>query len=138
MPRPFEIIEHTADAAIRAHGATREELFANAAAGMLAVIGGRDTVRATETRPVHVTAGDPAGLLAAFLSELLFLLETGPFATHHVTVDELTDREIGATAHGEPLAEHHGLETEIKAVTHHELAVEQTADGWAARVLFDL
>jgi SHS2 domain-containing protein len=138
MREPFEIIDHTADVAIQAHGATREELFANAAAAMMTVIGGRDRVRASETRPIHVAADDPAGLLAVFLSELVFILETGPFVTHHVTVDELTDFEVRATAHGEPLAEHHELEAEIKAVTHHKLSVEQTPAGWAACVLFDL
>ena len=39
MPRPpFEILEHTADVGIVAHGGSLAELFANAATGMFAIM----------------------------------------------------------------------------------------------------
>ena len=36
---PFEILEHTADIGLRAHGESMEALFENAAAGMLEILG---------------------------------------------------------------------------------------------------
>ncbi len=136
--QPFEIIDHTADIGLAARGATREELFANAALGMMSIIGDAENINEAETRPVRVTADDPAALLAAFLGELLFLLEVDRFVTRRVDVESVTDTNVRATAHGEPLGPHHELETEIKAVTHHDLSVEQRGDTWHATVLFDV
>ena len=135
---PFEIIDHTADVGLVARGATLEELFANAARGMLAIIGDVDKVEARQTRQVHAEAADPAGLLAAFLSELLYLLDVEQFVTRDVEVESVAETAVRATLHGEPIAPHHDLHTEIKAVTHHELTVEHTEHGWRATVLFDI
>ena len=47
--------------------------------------------------------------------------------------------ELEATAAGEPYdPERHPVKIAIKAVTYHQLAVEQTASGWRARVIFDI
>jgi SHS2 domain-containing protein len=44
-----------------------------------------------------------------------------------------------ATVHGEPLdPSRHPIDTEIKAVTYHQIAVEQTNGRWQTRVIFDL
>jgi len=136
--RPFEITDHTADVGITAYGATREELFANAALGMLSIIGDPDTVAAKDTREVQVQASDPAALLAAFLGELLYLLEVEHFVFHDAVVETISETEVRATINGEPLAPHHDLHTEIKAVTHHGLRVEHVGGTWEANVLFDI
>ena len=136
--QPFEIIDHTADLGLAARGATRDELFANTALGMMSIIGDAERVAEAETRPVRATADDPAALLAAFLGELLFLLEVDGFVTRRVEVESVTDRDVRATAYGEPLGPHHELKTEIKAVTHHDLSVEQRDGTWHATVLFDV
>ena len=136
--QPFEIIDHTADVGLAARGASREELFANAALGMMSIIGNRDTVNDAETRAVRATADDPAALLAAFLGELLYLLEVDQFVCRRVDVESVSDTDVQATAYGEPLGPHHELETEIKAVTHHNLTVEQQDNAWHATVLFDV
>jgi len=136
--QPFEIIDHTADVGLAAHGATREQLFANAALGMATIIGDIDKVRETETREVHVTASDIAALLATFLSELLYLLEVEHFVCRRADVESVTETDVRATAYGEPISPEHDLHTEIKAVTHHDLTVEQRNDAWHATVLFDI
>ena len=136
--QPFEIIDHTADVGLAAHGATCEELFANAALGMCSIIGDVETVREAETREVHTTAPDSAGLLAAFLGELLYLLEVEHFVCRRAEVESVTGTEARAILHGEPMSPGHDLHTEIKAVTHHDLTVEQRGGAWHATVLFDI
>ena len=136
--QPFEIIDHTADVGLAAHGATCEELFANAALGMCSIIGDVETVCETGTREVRVTAHDIAALLAAFLGELLYLLEVEHFVCHRAKVESVTDTEARAILHGEPISPAHDLHTEIKAVTHHDLTVEQRGSTWHATVLFDI
>jgi len=134
----FEITEHTADVGVRAFGATREELFANAALGMFSIIGDLETVQPRETREVCVRADYPEGLLAAFLGELLYLFDAERFVLHDAAVKSVSDCEVCATLRGEPIALHHDLRTEIKAVTHHNLKVEKRGDAWHATVLFDI
>lgn len=134
----FEIVDHTADVGIVAHGATREQLFANAALGMMSIIVDPASVQPGETLEVCVEADDRAALLAAFLSELLFRLEVEHFVTHRAEVSNVSDTELRATLHGEQICERHEFLGEIKAVTHHGLSVEQDGDAWHATVLFDI
>lgn len=134
----FEIIDHTADVGITATGDTLEELFENAALGMFHVIGGVDGVKPAGTREVRLAADDVESLLAAFLAELLYMLDAEHFVTHHADVRHISDREVRADVHGEPLSPRHRLDTEIKAVTHHDLEVRKGRDGWHATVLFDV
>jgi protein archease len=136
--KPFEIVDHTADVGIVAHGATRKGLFANAALGMMSIIVDPEGVLDAETLDVCVDADDRAGLLASFLSELLFRLEVDLFVTHRADVSDVSDTELRATLHGERICERHEFLGEIKAVTHHGLSVEQDGDAWHAMVLFDL
>lgn len=138
MARAFDIIDHTADVGIVARGRTLEELFGNAALGMFSVIGDVTSVQPRETREVSVRADSRRLLLAAFLNDLLYLFSVGRFVLHHAAVDRLADGEVHAVVHGEPLAPHHCLRTEIKAVTHHRLTVEKRKGGWRATVLFDV
>ena len=54
---------------------------------------------------------------------------------------DLTHDESGLTAvcRGERLDRaRHQLEHEVKAITYHELKVEQTADGWLAEAIVDI
>ena len=136
--RRFEITDHTADVGITAYGATLEELFANAALGMFSIVGDPGKVSPRETREVDVRAQGRESLLAAFLSELLYLFEVERFVTHDAQVTKVSDTEVTATARGEAIGPHHDLYTEIKAVTHHGLRVEQVGDMWEADVLFDI
>ncbi|MFO7898855.1 MAG: archease [Planctomycetota bacterium] len=135
---PFEILEHTADVGIAAHGATLEDLFANAAYGMFSIVTDLVNVEPREPREITATAADRPGLLVAFLSELLYRCEVDRFLTRRVEVTRLTDTELTATAHGEPIGPQHALDAEIKAVTRHELTVEKRGDAWHATVLFDI
>ena len=144
--RPFEIIDHTADVAIAAYGATREELFANAALGMFSIIGDVDKVTPREDREVRVRADDIESLLVMFLSELLYLFEVEHFMLHDAAVETVSDTtgdepgrvEARATVRGEARSDKHDLNTEIKAVTHHGLKIEKQNNTWQVTVLFDI
>ena len=52
---------------------------------------------------------------------------------------EYSDTLLTATVGGETLdPSRHPIDTEIKAVTYHQIAVEQVGGHWQARVIFDL
>ena len=88
---------------------------------------------------VSVSAVDLEDLLVRWLSELLYLYDTQRLlcCTFHCTLLEPT--HLTATVAGESLdPERHPIDTEIKAVTYHQIAVEQVEGRWQARVIFDL
>jgi SHS2 domain-containing protein len=145
MKPRFELLEHTADIILLAHGATLDELFANAAYGMFSVIGEPDHAQLDRASPgcgtereINVAGDDLESLLVAWLSELLFLFETTEifFADFECRI---SGNQLTAMARGEKFnAEKHEFKTEIKAVTRHQLRVSQTEGEWQAKILLDL
>ncbi|HLQ63200.1 MAG TPA: archease [bacterium] len=136
--QPFEVIEHTADVGIIAYGRSLEELFANAAVGMMSFLIDLASVRLAQQRTVTADADDREGLLIAWLSELLVLLNADGFVPGRFTVRELTDTHLRADVTGEPVdPTRHHFHLDVKAATYHTLEIKQ--DGlWQARVIFDV
>jgi SHS2 domain-containing protein len=130
----FEEIEHTADWAFRAYGHDLKELFENAAYALFdleGASGGQTTV----TRQVSVTGIDYESLLVNWLSELLYLQETRGETYHHFSVETAMPTELRATIQGGPSG---ALNKFVKAITYHDLKIEQTSEGWQATVVVDV
>jgi len=136
---PHEVFEHTADLGIRVTADTLEELFAEAAAGLLEVLTEDPTaVAAGETRELSVAGEDRAALLADWLSELLFAFETQKMLFCEFDV-RIGPGGLAATVRGEPYdPARHSLAHEIKAVTHHLLEVGHGTNGWHATFVVDI
>ncbi|HXF82087.1 MAG TPA: archease [bacterium] len=136
--RPFEVIEHTADVGIIAYGRTLAELFANAAAGMMAFLIDAEAVRPLEERRLTVTADDREGLLVAWLNELLVLLNGEGFIPRDYRIAQLTDTRLEAEVLGEPVdPQRHRFRLDVKAATYHQLEIRKN-ERWQARVIFDV
>jgi protein archease len=72
------------------------------------------------------------------LSELLYAFETEKLLFSAFDV-HLNNNQFSATCHGERMdASRHQMEHEVKAITYHNLRVEQTARGWQAEVIVDI
>jgi SHS2 domain-containing protein len=130
----FEEIEHTADWAFRAYGRDLKELFENAAHALFALEGAAGN-HATVARQVDVKGIDYESLLVNWLSELLFLQETRGETYSQFAVKNLTATALSATIQGVPSGP---LNKFIKAITYHELKIEQTPEGWQATVIVDV
>ncbi len=132
----FEEIDHTADVAIRAHGRTVDELFANAAEGMFSLIADLTKVKPVGEVEVRLEADDLPTLLLRWLSELLYVHETqrllfSSFEAHVVGTS------LEGRARGEAIDKtRHELKLVIKAVTRHELTVDP--ERGIAEVIFDI
>ena len=140
MPRPpFEILEHTADVGIVAHGGSLAELFANAATGMFAIMAELEDVRQTEERRIEVEARDHEGLMVRWLTELLYYLDAEELLFSRFVVEEVSETRLRARVFGERIdAERHRLHFGVKAVTRHMLEVAREEDDYRAQVLFDI
>jgi SHS2 domain-containing protein len=132
----FELLEHSGDVKLRARGRRLEEVFVNAAGGMMAYLFGEEVLqrRPEQTEAITVEASDREALLVDWLAELLFRATTQYRAYVDFRICEMGERRLAATA-GVVAAE---AVDDIKAVTHHELSVRRRDDGWEAIVVFDI
>ena len=156
MSAGFELVDHTADVAVRAWGASAEQVFEQAAAGMVSLLYDRTTVAARERHTLTLEAPDSELLLAAWLNELLFLIEARSVVFARFEVESLSGAafapvpdttgaaavsaaRLRATAVGEAIdGRRHSIRSVVKAATLHGLRLEQNAEGWEALVLLDV
>jgi SHS2 domain-containing protein len=134
----YRILEHTADVGIEARGETLKEAFANTASGMLSIMSDPEKVGEKESYSLKAKGRDEKELLVAFLSELLYKYEVDDLLPKRVNISLLTDKNLKAKVYGEKLdLKRHTIDTEIKAVTYHQLTIEKNED-WKIRVIFDI
>ena len=138
-PLPYEVFEHTADIGLHAYGATLAELFIHAAQGMESLMVAPEQIRPQVQREVEVEGHDEIALLIAWLNELIFLFDTDYLLLCDFTIDAISRTHVKARAAGEAYdAQRHDLSSAIKAVTWHEASVEQSDNGYKARIIFDI
>lgn len=135
----FELFEHTADLGLRVQASTLDELFIDAAQGLLAMLVANSAdVRLVETKTVVLAADDVPYLLFDWLTELLYAFETEKllFSQFELKVECNT---LTASCSGEQMDEgRHRMEHEVKAITYHGLRVEQIESGWHAEIIVDI
>lgn len=138
--KPYEWIEHTAEIGVKAHGKTKEELFAHMAQGMFSLIVPPEQVQPKSSIPVAAKAEGWDRLLVAWLKELLYLFDTQHFLGRSFQIKRMDAASIEAVVTGETLdLDRHSVDKEVKAVTYCDLSLIQAPDGtWVAQVIFDI
>lgn len=134
-----EVIEHTADVGVIAYGATLEEVFTEATLGLLEITGAaRPGETGTETAIEIEPAPDLGALLVDWLGEVLYHQDARDSLVTSVELLEIGEQglrgRLGTRPRGEELPEG----TPVKAVTYHQLVVEQRDGVWTAQVFFDI
>ncbi len=137
---PYEFFEHTADIGVTVYGTTLSELFLNAASAMYSALGKFELSSNEAQRTLNLETNSAEDLLHDWLTELLYELET-----HHVLYEQIDLTKVDRTSLSAGLCggtidfARSQTNEEIKAVTYHQLRVEQTPDGtWRATVIFDV
>lgn len=137
----YRILPHTADGKFQAYGKTLEEAFGNAALALASLMWDWSTVEPKIRHFVHVTGIDREQLLVKYLGEVIFLFETKQFLLGKV--DGLRIRpqfdgfSLEAVLAGETLSPSIELAGEVKAVTSHDLKIEER-DGFSVQVVVDM
>ena len=135
----YQPIDHTGDLGMRVFGADLRELFAHAAWGLFDLMTDAERIASRISRELAVEAIDLEDLMVRWLGELLYAYDTERFLAVNAAFHVLEPTRLHATLHGEPFdAARHPIDTEIKAVTYHQIAVERLETGWQARVIFDI
>ena len=129
----YRWVDHTSELELELEGRTEADVFA---AGLAAVAGllAEEPHGETERRDVIVTAPDRARLLADWLGELVYLVETDEFLPDRVAALELEGERLRATVEGRR-ASPRNL---VKGVTYHRLELAREDSVWRARVVLDV
>ena len=137
--QPFRLLEHTADVGFEAFGASCEEVFANAARALMDLMLDFESVEPRQECALRLEASDLPSLLVNWLSEILYLVDAEGWVFRDFQVTGLAAGSIAARARGEKFDRtRHHFKVLVKAVTYHQLVVEETARGWRARVYVDI
>jgi SHS2 domain-containing protein len=136
---PYRVLEHTADIGFEAFGATRQEVFANAARALVDLIVSLDSVQSRDEVSIRAEGSDSPSLLVNWLSEILYLHDAEGWLFRDFEIKELSDHSLSAVARGEKFnRSRHQAKLMVKAITYHQLALEEAAEGWRARVYLDI
>jgi len=139
MQSAFQPIDHTADVGYRLVAPSLAELFAVAGRALFDAITELDSIQLQLERKIEIEADDVEALLVAWLAELNFYCITALELYGEFRIESITPTSVRATLKGEKIdPNRHVIQTEIKAVTYHELYVRQTQNGWEAQVIFDV
>ena len=138
----YEIIEHPADIGFRVRGASLEEAFEEAALALFSLMASGQCTEYAEARSIEVVAEDHNALLYEFLEELLILFETENFfgveasvrITHGTEGASLSAAVIGTKINPKTW---HAL-YDVKAVTYHQMRIEEEERGWVIEVILDI
>ena len=123
----YELLEHTADLGVHAWGPSVPVAFEHAARALSEVMGVHVTGPGRR-RVVKARAEDRAGLLIAFLNELIWLHETETRGFAEIDVIAVSANDLVAEVELAPLPE--GVEgAGVKAATYHQLRVEDGPSG---------
>ena len=133
----YEIVEHTAEVGIKASGPSLEEAFRETSLGLLEITGtwapgGGDDVQ------VELEGTDEASLLVDWLGELLYLQDARDSLVSDLRIESVDSERIVGTVRLTPRGDFDPEGTAVKAITYHQLAVEETADGWVTTVFVDV
>lgn len=137
--RIFETLEHTADKGIAAYGKTMAEAFETAAYGMFSLFVDPGAYEAESCQEVEVTADDKEQLLWTWLSELQFKFEVERVLPVEFNIIEISDTALKASVAVRPVRDDiEWLGSPVKAITFHQLIVEETGNGWHVQVYVDV
>ena len=135
----FRVLEHTADIGFEAFGKTREEVFANAGRALQSLMVDLNSIVPRDEIQIKVEGADPAGLLVNWLSEILYRIDAECRLFNDFSINSISDRSLSAVSWGEPFDRaRHQVNLQVKAITYHQLALDETPDGWRAQVYVDI
>lgn len=140
MTQHYEIIDHTADIGIRVKGSSQEELFLHAAEAMFDILAeSKKQLIPSISYPVAVEADGVDQLMVKWLQELHLAFDMRRLVLTHFWIDEISETRLIGGGKGLKFDEsRHRAGTQIKAVTYHQLRVEEKDGGWEAEVIFDI
>jgi len=134
----IEQIDISGDVGLRIYGESLEELFENAAVGMVDLMTNPDKIRETEKREISLKVETYESTLVQWLNELVFLFDAYGFAGKVFRISIQGDTFMAKVSGGIFDPERDGQKLLIKAATYHNLSLVKIDSHWEATVIFDI
>ncbi len=132
-------LPHTADIFVELEAGSLSGLFHEATDVIRCLLAGDTAVDRVAVRRISVTASGADELLHHYVRELLAVFQVDTFVPAQLEVHELTHTELRGTVSGETFdGRKHEPQPEVKAVTRHQLKVEQTESIWRGTMVLDM
>lgn len=129
-----EEIEHTADQAIIIQAAGLAELFKLGVKGMYSIMDIKQSHISKGTIIIKITSDDLEGLLVDFLSKILNFIELKNIYLDIIKLSISGKKLVATCEKFGPIT----YSKAIKAVTYHDLKIENHDDLWKASITFDV
>jgi SHS2 domain-containing protein len=134
----FREIDHSGDVGLELWGATLPDLLENATQGLCGLMTWSGVERVLSRR-IEVQGASPQDLLVDWLSAVILASATHAELYGAAEVDVSDEGVASGVIFGEALdPARHQLRFDVKAATYHEILLEPVAQGYHARVIFDL
>ncbi|MGC9337002.1 MAG: archease [Candidatus Cloacimonadia bacterium] len=136
----YQVVDHTADLAVRFLGKSLEELFINSARSLSEIIFGhppKNRFTKITSHNIKCTADDINVLYIDFLREILFFINQEYCFFYDFDIRELSSKALDIECYAYVLSPE-DLIKEIKAVTYHNVKVKKKKDHYSALVTFDI
>jgi SHS2 domain-containing protein len=139
----FEILDHTADAYIRANGTTMQEAYENAALSMFETMTDSGKIAQTQEETVEVEAEDQYALLYNWLEALLIKFETENMLYSKFQISDWKENtetfKFTAKIWGEKYnSKKHPQKVGVKAVTYHRMVVIREPERVVLEFILDI
>jgi SHS2 domain-containing protein len=138
----FRYLDHMADTIVEAYGRSLEEAFENSGRALVNIMFGLEEVIAKKTMRIDVQGRDIENLLYCWLEKILLLVLVDEFIPSEFDASIIMEKSsilLTAIARGEDInLRRHVYHIEVKAITYHEMSIEQEKDNFTIRYLVDL
>lgn len=124
---------------MKVFGTDIKSLFTNAGLALFDLIAGMNYRHAPMTYRVSAKGEDWPDLMVAWLRELLYLWTGKELLVQSIDIDAVLPYAVSADVcctRFDP--NRHDIKHEIKAVTYHQIRVDQTTGGWESTIIFDV
>jgi SHS2 domain-containing protein len=135
----YIVTDHTADIGLHVFGKDPSELFSTAATALFEIMIGGEPLKSTQSLPLHVDGLDWPDLMVNWLREILYLWAGKELLVHVARILNIGPQMLDAEIFVAPYdSQRHTVNTEVKAVTYHQIKVTKCMSGWEAKIILDV
>jgi len=134
----YVFLNHTADIGISVSALNLEELFVSSAHGLAEIMFTiSKKINLKQTKTIIINEDDLNALLVSWLSEFIYIFETEKLCLFKIKNIEIKNTTLKAEVEfiDANLVE---LKKEVKAVTYHQLNVQNQNNSWNTKIFFDV
>ena len=136
----FEILDHTADLALKITGDNPVDFFKQALYGLIALteIDQAESSQDEVISEIHISGNDLEEILVRFLNELVRLIQESELAPYALRNPEVFQEKFICEVLSRPIRRYPDGYVEIKAATYHMLKIENCAGVLSATIILDI